>query len=547
MTRFLLIFLLLCNTAWAALTDIKFGQYQIADSQWNVSACLYTTTCQIYSKNPGTAYKIPWTSGQVSWATGDYVKFELSNDPSYPYIAKQYSSTGTLKSTLGTGKIVNMGPDYFFFVGNDNNTGQLFSGSSGMSNTAGVTWTGTLNPTIQQADTYANANYSTVPLASGQTATTTPSSSPPPPTYGVNYTRIASYEWKSYTAGSQPVAAEQSPKAFDNNNSTKWLGLRSQGAWVVVQLVTDGSYSPTRAVQKIQFVTANDDSGRDPTGYRIWGSMNGIDWILIKQESITLSNNRFAESAVYNLNNVTAYAYYKVEFTGVKSGGDMFQIAEIRLIYDVDDPQGTLAGGGVYTPPALCCGGSSASFGATPTNSAKLLNFINRTTQDSQVYIEQIGVDNTITVNQSGTRNNSVNYYGNGSFNTVEITQSGNSSTQANMVDLNLQGNSNNIDIAQTSTGGSKGVFATVQDNNNTVTIQQKDSGSHYLNLNLSGGNKTVDVTQQGSAGHMADINLSGAGARSLNLIQQGSTQQFYSINSTCTSNCQAISVTQGQ
>ena len=181
MKKLLLILLLLCSNAYADLTDIKFGQSQIADSQWNVNACLNTTTCQIYSKQPGTAYKIPWTSGQVSWAAGDYVKFSTNGNGSFPYTATQYSSTDAVKSVLGNGKIVNMGPDYFFFVGSDNNTGQLFSGSSGMNNTSGVSWTGTLNPTIQQANTYANASYSTVPLTAGQTATTTPSSPPPAP------------------------------------------------------------------------------------------------------------------------------------------------------------------------------------------------------------------------------------------------------------------------------------------------------------------------------------------------------------------------------
>lgn len=177
-----LILIFLSTTVRADLTDIKFGQYQIADSQWNVNSCLNTTTCQIYSKQPGTAYKIPWTSGQVQWASGDYVKFELSGNSSYPYTAKQYDSAGNVKSTLGNGKIVNMGPDYFFFVGSDNNTGQLFSGSSGMSGTSGVSWTGTLNPTVAQANTYADATYSTVPLSSGQTATVTPSSQTSTPT-----------------------------------------------------------------------------------------------------------------------------------------------------------------------------------------------------------------------------------------------------------------------------------------------------------------------------------------------------------------------------
>ena len=186
MKKIFLALLLLCSNAYADLTDIKFGQSQIADSQWNVNACLNTTTCQIYSKQPGTAYKIPWTSGQVSWASGDYVKFSASSNGSFPYTAIQYTSAGAVKATLGDGKIVNMGADYFFFVGSDNNTGQLFSGSSGMNNTSGVSWTGTLNPTVQQANTYANQSYSTVPLTAGQTATTTPSSPPPAPAAPAN-------------------------------------------------------------------------------------------------------------------------------------------------------------------------------------------------------------------------------------------------------------------------------------------------------------------------------------------------------------------------
>ena len=548
MKKIFLALLLLCSNAFGALTDIKFGKYQIADSQWNVSACLNTTTCQIYSKNPGTMYKIPWTAGTWNWQAGQYVQFATTGNGSYPYEGKVYNSNGTQAGTIGTGKIVNMGPDYFFFVGNDNNTGQLFSGSSGMSNTSGVSWTGTLNPTIQQADTYANASYSTVPLSSGQTATSTPSSSPPPPTYGVNFTRVTSYEWRSYTAGTQPISSEQAHEAFDGNNGSKWFGLRSQGAWAVVQFVTDGTYSPTRAVQKIQFVTANDASNRDPSGFRVWGSVNGYDWVLISEQAISLPTGRYAESTVYSLNNVTAFSYYKIEFTGVRDGGDAFQVAEIRLIYDVDDPQGTLAGGGIYTPPPLCCGGSSAAFNANSTNTAKILTFTNRTTADSQVHIEQIGTQNVVEVNQSGTRNNYVEYYGNGLSNDINITQTGNATTQANYVDLRVVGNFNTVDLQQTSTGGSKGVFADVGGNNNSLIIQQKDNGSHYAEVTLSGGNKNVDITQQGSAGHMAKVNLSG-NPTDLSLTQSGSTQNYYSITHNCTTagGCAKITVTQGQ
>ena len=206
---------------------------------------------------------------------------------------------------------------------------------------------------------------------------------------------------------------------------------------------------------------------------------------------------------------------------------------------------------GGYTAPApaptLCCGGSSASFNADSNNMAKVTTFVNRTTADTKVIIEQIGNSNTITVNQTGTQNNYVKYNSNGSYNTVNVNQSGNLNTQVNYADINVTGNSNTVSLTQQSTGGGKGAFVTIHDNNNAVTLQQKDSGSHYANINVSGGSKTVDVLQQGSGSHMADITLSGAGSRSLNLTQSGSTQQFYSINSSCSSNCQAITVTQGQ
>jgi len=197
--------------------------------------------------------------------------------------------------------------------------------------------------------------------------------------------------------------------------------------------------------------------------------------------------------------------------------------------------------------PSLCCGGSSSNFNANPVNVTKVQSFATRTSADSQIYIDQIGNDNTITIQQTGTLNNYVEYNSNGSFNTVTTTQSGNYSTISNYIELNVNGDSNNVNLTQTSTGGSKGIYATVTDNNNNVTVLQKDGGNDYLSLTLSGGNKTVDILQQGNANHMADITLSGAGSRSLNLTQQGTTQQFYSINSSCASNCQAITVTQGQ
>jgi hypothetical protein len=204
--------------------------------------------------------------------------------------------------------------------------------------------------------------------------------------------------------------------------------------------------------------------------------------------------------------------------------------------------------GGQTSAPSLCCGGSAAAFNASAVNVAKVNNFVNRTTADSKVIIEQIGNSNTVTVNQTGTHQNYVGYNGNGSSNNVTITQSGNSSTQVNYVELAVTGDSNTVALTQQSTGGSKGIFATVNNNNNSLIVQQKDSGNHYANVILTGGNKTVDILQQGSANHMANVDLSGNPV-SLNLTQSGSTQQFYSIQHTCATagGCAAITVTQGQ
>jgi len=364
-----------CNNVHATgLADLKFGQAQIADSQWNVQACTQTVTCQIYSTNPGTAYKIPWTSGQIQWAPGDYIQFQpYTTDPNNQWLAVQYGSDGIGKTNMGLGHIINMGNDYFFFVGSDNNTGQLFSMTSGLSGSSGVTWTGTLNPSIEQTNAYAS-NGSTTPLTAGQTA------SPP-------------------------------------------------------------------------------------------------------------------------------------------------------------------------GPPPLCCGGSSQPFNANPTYVSSVQNFYGRATNDSKVYVHQIGSFNNTTIEQTGTKDNYVSYVGTGDNNNVSITQHSNNPTALNYTDLHILGNQNAVNIAQQSTGGMKGAFVTVNDNNNSITLQQKDSGNHWADIMVSGNGKSVDILQQGSAGHMASVQLTGPQPASLNLQQSGNTQQFYAIQSNCVTagGCAPITVQQGR
>jgi len=549
--RLLFLFMLLLThlSVSAGITDLKLSTAQIFDVQWyisggtlNASGFSYIYASVNYATQTNSAAR--WTAAQTTDAgsNGRYIGFFDSTTNPGTYGMAVFNSDGTkYKIINNTGSFAALADGAIFYNGNGM-WGTLITTGQGYNYGQSGNWAVTQsNPTNTQLQAYTPP--SSTPLAAGQTA------APPAPAYGTNFTRVTSYEWKTYTAGSQPLSQEQAHEAFDNNNGSKWFGLRSQGAWAVVQFVTDGTYSSTRAVQKIQFVTANDASGRDPTGFKIWGSINGTDWVLVSQQAISLPAGRLAESTVYSLSNVTAFSYYKVEFTGVQDGGDAFQVAEIRLIYDVDDPQGTLAGGGIYTPPPLCCGGSAAAFNANTTNTAKVLTFTNRTTADSKVNIEQLGTQNEVTVSQSGTRNNYVNYYGNGLSNDIDIVQHGNASTQVNYTDLRVVGNFNTVNLQQTSTGGAKGAFVNLQDNNNSLTLKQQGSGSHYAEVNLSGGNKIVDVLQEGTAGHMASVTLTGPQPSILNLIQSGATQQFYSITNNCATagGCAPITVTQGR
>ncbi len=515
-----LLLLLVSGHAFAALTDIKFGQSQIADSQWNVSACLYTTTCQIYSKQPGVMYKIPWTTGQWSWQTGQYVKFSLTGNASYAYEGKVYNSNGTLAGTIGTGKIVNMGPDYFFFVGSDNNTGQLFSGSTGMSNTSGVTWTGTLNPTIVQADTYANATYSTVPLSSGQTATQTPSSSTPTPNWQVIRTNSNPIVISNiYPTSNNSPASEGAAKAFDGDPNTKYLNFDKQNAGVTVKL------SQGRVVKKFTITTANDFSGRDPTSYKLYGSNDGVNWVLIKQDTLNLSETRFWTSPEIAVANTTAYVYYFILFPTTKAGDgcglncDSMQIAEVTYYYDLNDgvTSTDTGSGGTPSNPGTAgsvCADCAPTWPSTSNitvnqtaqkNSAK--NRVSNIVLGNHLYLEQkIGSSgNAVTIEQTGNYNKIAGLGGvtyaviDGDSNTVNIKQG--DTLGKNLIEFNVLGNTNNITIWQA--------------RNPTTGFQDgSESGGHYTGLNINGSTNTLSLKQSNeggsSSGHFAYVDVTG-------------------------------------
>lgn len=198
--------------------------------------------------------------------------------------------------------------------------------------------------------------------------------------------------------------------------------------------------------------------------------------------------------------------------------------------------------------PTYCCGAVDTAF-SIPAARVSLINeFVNRTTQDSKIKVEQIGSYNITKVNQTGTKNNYVNYYTSGNSNTTEINQSATASNQTNYIDLKITGSNNQALLNQQSSGGSKSMFVTVADTNNTLNLTQTGTGNHYLDVNISGGSKSVTTLQEGSGNHMTSITLTGLPV-SINTIQSGATAQYYSINFNCATvgGCAPITVTQGK
>ena len=299
------------------------------------------------------------------------------------------------------------------------------------------------------------------------------------------------------------------------------------------------------------------------TGNIQWPGSNGQKTVTFYDRSddgfyMSINNtvviNNWQEQGPANFNSsgsitLTSGQVYTIDVWWYENGGG----AVVQLDWNIGNgivvvPSSSLAtASSVFIPP-LCCGASSSQFTPNSSNTAKLATFQNRTSGDDQVRIEQIGNDNTITINQTGTPNNYAKYYSNGDYNTTTISQSSSSLTATNYSDLSIVGSNNNTSLTQQSTGGTKSAFVNVSNNNNSVTLLQKDAGSHYADITLSGGSKSVDVTQQGSGNHQASITLTGQPV-SLGLTQSGSTSQYYSVNFNCATpgGCAAISVQQSQ
>ena len=273
---------------------------------------------------------------------------------------------------------------------------------------------------------------------------------------------------------------------------------------------------------------------------------------------------------------------------------------------------------GLYSssPTTSTTTGTSGGITSAQSSSKSSARTRSNSHSDNSVYIDQVGDNNTVVIEQDGTATNTIRgIYSSGddagliqgNSNTIEMRQGAATSTDSNLIEfkiigssndvllyqdrlntgyedtqaggghtiiLDLNGSSNDIDIIQrnnySTNGGhfvdlevvgssnginikqisdySKDIFGKVTGSNNSVTVYQHEDSNKYLDFDLTGNGHTLDVEQTGTGAHNAEITLiNGSAPSTVNLLQQGSTDQSYSLEQTCytTGGC-TVDVTQG-
>lgn len=214
---------------------------------------------------------------------------------------------------------------------------------------------------------------------------------------------------------------------------------------------------------------------------------------------------------------------------------------------------------------------------------------------DNEITIDQTGGDNfNLTINQFGSNNVVKMYdpysYVNGADMTLTLIQQ-NETTTNNVIELwhldgsgntirwgqgvawdnatsstysydgeeggghyariDIHGDYNHLQGHQTNQGSTSGhtFNSLIFSNNNDIWIRQQQDGAKTIDLTTYSDGNDITLTQKGNgANHTANITLSGSESTILNLLQQGTTTQTYSLSVDCytVGGC-STTVTQGQ
>jgi hypothetical protein len=576
--------LLLCSNAFGAITDLKLSTAQIFDVQWSISGGKlnvrnfnYIYASVNYDAQTTLAARWTPTQTQDAGANGRYIGFFNSTTNPGTYGMAVYNSNGSIYKIINnTGSFRTLADGAIFYNGN-NQWGTLITTKQGFNYGENITSFNITqdNPTNAQLQAYTPE--SSTPLAAGQTA------QPAAPVV----------DWKMIRTNSTPVVishifptsnnspgGEGAAQAFDGNVSTKYLNFDKKNAGVTVRL------SQGRVVQKFTITTANDFSGRDPTSYKLYGSNDGVNWTLIKQDTLALSEQRFWTSPEIATGNTTAYVYYFILFPTTKSGDgcglncDSMQIAEVTYYYDLNDgvTSTDLAAGSTPANPGQAGSVCSDCFSSNITEAQQALLDAARTRRNAigvgnRIDLNVEGPNAVVTIEQVGSYNRiqglggtNTNAHIGGFSNTVDIKQ-GDTLSSRNLIELSVQGNGNAVTLSQarnTTSGAQDGAESgghvsrvsiagdvgtyifrqgndggaasghflnyTMQGSGGTHRVTQSNNGEKLAFISITGNNNNETIVQNGTGNHFLDLTISGVG-NSANITQSGSAGHKATIN----------------
>ena len=287
-----------------------------------------------------------------------------------------------------------------------------------------------------------------------------------------------------------------------------------------------------------------------PSGY------TGAVYVTADINQFQTSYGGSASKALYS--DLVAYGGGSLTYTSSISSAQTQDITDSRNV--------THSGNGIYinqvgsnnTLNVTQDGNDNLIAGGTSTTNTIVKSDItgnNNTTTMTQrgdnnaILFDITGDYNSTTIEQggaAGSDDNRIEFNVNGDYNTISSTQIHNNGvgTNGHYLGLDVDGNSNNILTSQTNDGDKK-AFISVQGDDNDIDLYQQGSGSHYVEIDV-GSDQTVDITQDGTGNHNASVSMTGY-ASGLDLTQDSSTGQTYSINQNCliSTGCGTTTVTQ--
>ena len=338
---------------------------------------------------------------------------------------------------------------------------------------------------------------------------------------------------------------------------------------------------------------------------------------VIRVEGVDYSN-----AAITHIFEVHFYydkSYYDIYFVDAPSSGNqnggitaISNGSAYVLNFNSTESTGIRINSGATESTGISGGGSYISniTGGQQTNITANLNRTTALANGNEIYIDQVGNNNTTTITQTGNYNKITGTANQtatiaGDSNSTTIRQ--NSGSGKNLIDLNVsgtgsntlnlnqgyltdgtlsgnqlggnyqkvdvQGNNNTVttqqnrdvgtvgnymehsiignfnSITSTQSGDNKLLFNSISGTYNTVSTTQSGTGAqHYIDLTLTGPGNTATVTQSGNTQNKATIVINNIGGPAgVDLTQTGG--QTYNITTNCVTlgGCGTTTVTQGQ